>query len=92
MCGHLKRWCTLTNVTQESIELAQQLFALHDEALGYPYRLSWDSLEPRQREAWVQVAQFVEARSNRPNWMTDEQLKEANENYKRWGYGIPDHR
>lgn len=52
----------MTNVTQESIELAQQLFALHDEALGYSYKLSWDDLEPNQREAWVQVAQFVEAR------------------------------
>lgn len=42
--------------------LAQQLFALYDEALGYPYLIAWDALEPNQREAWIQVAEFVSAR------------------------------
>lgn len=56
----------MTNVTEETVILARLLWALHQEALGkedtqewkdgYP---SWDELEPFEREAWVQVAQYV---------------------------------
>ena len=44
----------------ETDNLASQLFALHEEALGEPH--SWLDLKPEQREAWVQVAQYMEAR------------------------------
>lgn len=56
----------MANVTQESIELARQLWSLYAEARGYIAQASvtWDDLIPVEREAWVQVAQFVEARGS----------------------------
>ena len=44
-------------------QLARKLWALHEEALGYMDSVehSWDGLTAVQREAWIQVAQFVEA-------------------------------
>lgn len=50
--------------SSEQEALARQLFALHEEALGEPH--SWPDLKPEHREAWIQVAQFVEARNNEP--------------------------
>jgi hypothetical protein len=46
--------------------LARQLWALHQEALGGAMHVSiWDeALTSIEREAWVQVAQFVDARQN----------------------------
>jgi len=44
----------------EQEALAEQLCALFDEAIGEPR--DWDSYNPEHREAWTQVAQFVEAR------------------------------
>lgn len=76
----------------EQEALARQLQAIYSEAYGN--RKSDDAWEDglRQREAWIQVAQFVEKYKNRPSWMTEKQLNEANEMYKSWGYGIPDHK
>ena len=52
----------MTNVTEETIALAKQLWALHQEALGgYDVSLWDEELTTIEREAWVQVAQFVDS-------------------------------
>lgn len=55
----------MTNVTKETIALAKQLWALHQEALGgYDVSLWDEELTTIEREAWVQVAQHVDARDS----------------------------
>lgn len=44
---------------KEQEALARQLWAIHDEAWPDGSVLTWDDLQPLQREAWIQVAQFV---------------------------------
>ena len=48
----------------EQEALARQLHAIHREAMGdvsgSPYQ--WEQISIEVREAWIQVAQFVEAR------------------------------
>lgn len=43
----------------EQEALARQLQHIFIEAVGYEDK--WDKLDPSTREAWIQVAQFVEA-------------------------------
>ena len=70
--------------------LAKQLWNIHYEALGYlSNEMDFDHYSPQGREAWIQVAQFVEAR-----W--EESRKELLSNGSRFQiYQIssePDHR
>lgn len=44
----------------EQEALAEQLFAIHEEALGEPH--SWEDLKSNHKAAWRIVAQFVEVR------------------------------
>lgn len=39
--------------------LAQQLYAIYWEAIG-KMRWEWDKLDPSEREAWIQVAEYVD--------------------------------
>jgi hypothetical protein len=49
----------MTNVTEETVTLARHLWNIFDEA--YPSAaITWDDLARYEREAWVQVAQFVD--------------------------------
>lgn len=43
----------------EQEALARQLYKLYWEAIGIMYH-DWDLVQDNQREAWIQVAQFVE--------------------------------
>jgi len=44
--------------------LAKQLYALYVEAIGLKaVKWDWDHLSSVQKEAWIQVAQFVDARA-----------------------------
>lgn len=51
---------------QEQEALARQLHAIWKEAYGHTETVKWEKEAPAFREAWIQVAQFVEARSNEP--------------------------
>lgn len=42
----------------EEIALAQQLYKIYYEALGND-RWTWLELAPNEREAWIQVSQFI---------------------------------
>lgn len=43
--------------------LAKLLWALHAEALGYLDKamVGWDDLKPYEREAWIQVVEYIAA-------------------------------
>lgn len=45
----------------EQEALARQLYKIHEEALGTG-KGEWELESPAWREAWIQVAQFVEGR------------------------------
>lgn len=92
---------------KEQEALARQLWALYAETRGYiaEAQIIWEDLAPVEREAWIQVAQFVANMappqvivfndiklSDVDREQMQKQLKEAEENYEHWGYGIPDHR
>lgn len=50
-------------VTETTEALAATLYAIYIEALGFnPMEMSFNSEQPKVREAFIQVAQFVEAR------------------------------
>ncbi len=73
----------------EQEALARQLWALHQEALGgYDQSLWTDELTSIEREAWIQVAQFVEAR-NEPLATDDNPIVKA---HLVSGYDEPDHK
>ena len=57
----------MTNVTEKTEALAQQLYALYWEALGKLQFWTWEELKPEEREAWVQIAQFIDARTDEPD-------------------------
>ena len=44
--------------------LAKQLWTIHAEALGFQYQLNWYDLDAQDREAWIQVAEFVDKRGD----------------------------
>lgn len=44
--------------------LARQLWAIHDEACPDGSVITWEDLNRCQREAWIQVAEFVSARDD----------------------------
>ena len=55
----------MTNVTEETVTLAQQLYAIYAEAHGFgsdwTYGVfKWDEIKPQEQEAWVQVAQYID--------------------------------
>lgn len=55
----------MTNVTEETVTLARQLYCLWWEAVGYVKIVDdsgWNSLIPAEQTAWIMVAQHMEAR------------------------------
>jgi len=47
----------------ETEALAQQLYELYREAYGRML-WQWEQLQPKEREAWIQVAEYVEKRGD----------------------------
>jgi hypothetical protein len=61
----------------EQEALARQLYKIHEEALGTG-KAEWELESPAWREAWIQVAQYVEATYIEPLATEMNQIKRIN--------------